>query len=171
MGRLGRAPGFARRGGAVLLDGLLDPPGSERTRRTVNACRGPNSTGPGYRIAPMTQPPAPAIRMPASTFRAWGVPGLGTWKAQMPMLALTSRLSWAMVKPVPVPTRATRPSRVRSPMPNRTPGAELRGRGPQAQPGRLPAGRARARAAPRIPMASGKLLTCAGTAAHCAGTK
>jgi len=72
-------------------------------------------------MAPIMQPPAPAITMPAMTFLAAGVPGLGTWKAQMPMLALTSKLSWAMVKPVPVPTRATRPSRVKSPIPNRTP--------------------------------------------------
>ena len=46
-----------------------------------------------YRIAPMTQPPAPAITMPAMTFLAAGVPGSGVWKAQMPMLALTSKLS------------------------------------------------------------------------------
>ena len=72
----------------------------------------------------MTQPPIPAITMPASTFRAWRVPGSGTRKTQMPMLALTRRLSWAMVKPVPVPTRATRASRVRLPMPNRIPGAD-----------------------------------------------
>ncbi len=41
----------------------------------------------------MTQPPAPAIRMSASTFRAWGVPGLGTWKAQMPMLVLQAEMN------------------------------------------------------------------------------
>ena len=51
----------------------------------------------------MTQPPAPAIRMPASTFPAWGVPGLGTWKAQMPMLALTSRLmAFRAIPPPPI---------------------------------------------------------------------
>jgi hypothetical protein len=30
-------------------------------------------------------------------------------KTQIPMLALTRRLSWAMVKPTPVPTRETKP--------------------------------------------------------------
>ena len=46
-----------------------------------------------YRIAPMRQPPTPAIMMPAMPFLAAGVPGSGEWKAQMPMLALTSKLS------------------------------------------------------------------------------
>jgi hypothetical protein len=39
--------------------------------------------------------------------RAWRVPGSGTRKTQIPRLAFTTRLSWTMVKPVPVPTRAT----------------------------------------------------------------
>jgi hypothetical protein len=46
----------------------------------------------------MTQPPIPAITMPVRTFRAWRVPGAGTWKSQMPTPALIARLSWAMAR-------------------------------------------------------------------------
>ena len=77
-------------------------------------------------------------------------PGGGTLNTQMPMLALTSRLSWPMVKPTPVPTCDTKPSRARFPIPNKTPAARF---------------------AASMPTASGKLLTCADVPAHWAGTK
>jgi hypothetical protein len=111
------------------------------------------------------------MRIPAIASLAAREPGGGTRSSQMPMLALTSRLSWPIVKPTPVPTRATRPSRARLPIPNSSPAAScvvmplacsLTGPPPAAASTSPPAS---------MPMASGKLLTCADRPAHCAGTK
>ena len=57
----------------------------------------------------MTPPPTPASTIPTIAILAGRVPGRDTLKTQIPMLALTSRLSWAIVKPAPVPT--SRPGR------------------------------------------------------------
>ena len=71
------------------LHHVCDRPGAVVCMASTSGLGGAHA----YRIAPMTQPPAPAITMPAMTFLAAGVPGSGEWKAQMPMLALTSKLS------------------------------------------------------------------------------
>jgi hypothetical protein len=58
----------------------------------------------------MTPPPEPASTIPANASLDAREPGGGILKTQMPKLAFTSRLSWVMVKPAPVPVRETSPS-------------------------------------------------------------
>jgi hypothetical protein len=78
---------------AARRQGRANYPDTDRPPRCAMASMPGLGGGRAYCIAPMTQPPAPAITMPAMTFLAAGVPGSGEWKAQMPMLALTSKLS------------------------------------------------------------------------------
>ena len=48
-------------------------------------------------------------------------PGLGTLKTKIPIVTLTSRLNWAIVKPTPVPTRVTSASSDTLPIPKSSP--------------------------------------------------
>jgi len=69
----------------------------------------------------MTPPPTPAIRMPAKAILAAREPGLGTLKNPNADAGIDEQAQLGDGEPHAVPTRETRPSRARLPMPNNKP--------------------------------------------------